>query len=141
MDMARSQAESSMALEGTLSALTLGQRELAQSTEGKFSSLDRGQQDLIIAQSELAYAQIGEVVGLADLAGRITSIESSIHGSRNPSPFADYRVSSPMVDTLTHKTSPRLPLQVHSLKPHSHNYVGGYAYSLNSDQTTGFQVR
>src|SRR6218665_465564 len=51
------------------------------------------------AQPELAYAQIGQVAGLADLAGRITSIESSIHGSRNPSPCPDYRVSSPMVDT------------------------------------------
>ena len=102
MDMVKSQAESSK----TLGALALGQRELAQSTEEKLSALSKGKQDLnlgqqhlIYAHSELAYAQIGQVSGLAELAGRITSIESSIHGCRNPSPFQDYRVSSPMVDT------------------------------------------
>src|SRR6218665_1148480 len=43
---------------------------------------------------------------------------------------------------LAYNTSPRLPLQVLSLKPHNHNYVEVYAYSLNSDQTTaGSQVR
>ena len=94
MDMAKSQAESVK----TLETLTLGQREL---TSGQ-RELVLGQQDLSKAQSELANTQMGQVVGLADLAGRITSIESSIQGSRNPSPFPDYR--------LTHKTSPRLPL-------------------------------
>src|SRR6218665_1156908 len=47
MDMARSQAESSKALEGKLSPLTSGQRKLVlgqQSTEGKLSALNRGQQ-------------------------------------------------------------------------------------------------
>src|SRR6218665_849720 len=81
--------------EGKLSSLNGGQH----ATEERLKDLSLGQQDLMKAQSELAYTQIGQVAGLADLAGRITSIESSIHGSRNPSPCPDYRVSSPMVDT------------------------------------------
>src|SRR6218665_1678817 len=81
--------------EGKLSSLNGGQH----ATEERLKDLNLGQQDLMKAQSELAYTQIGQVARLADLAGRITSIESSIHGSRNPSPCPDYRVSSPMVGT------------------------------------------
>src|SRR6218665_2020254 len=65
----------------------------ARSTEGKLDELAKGQADL-------AYAQIGHVAELANIMGRISSVEKSLHSTPCPSPIPGRRGSSPSAETM-----------------------------------------
>src|SRR6218665_3330414 len=85
-NLVRSQAEQSRSTEEKLDGL-------ARSTEGKLDGLAKGQADL-------AYAQIGHVAELANIMGRISSVERSLHGTPSPSPIPGRRGSSPSAETM-----------------------------------------
>jgi len=79
--------------EQKLEGLARSQAEVAKSTEGILTELARGQADL-------AYAQIGQVAEMANIMGRISSVERSLHGTPSPSPIPGRRGSSPSAETI-----------------------------------------
>src|SRR6218665_2326512 len=81
--------------------LARSQAEQSRSTEGKLDGLAKGQADL-------AYAQIGHVADLANIMGRISSVEKSLHGTPSPSPFPGRGGSPPSGQQCTY---PCLPLR------------------------------
>src|SRR6218665_3167184 len=88
-DMVRSQKESKQKLE----SLARSQSEQSQSTKEQLAELVRGQADL-------AYAQIGYVAEMANITGRISSVEKSLHGTPSASPIPGRRGSSPSAETI-----------------------------------------
>src|SRR6218665_644266 len=86
MELVRSQTEMARSQEQKLD-------ELARSTEQKLDELARGQADL-------AYAKIGYVAELANIMGRVSSVEKSLHGTPSPSPIPGRRGSSPSAETM-----------------------------------------
>src|SRR6218665_194809 len=79
-ERARSQEERARSTEQKLESLV----EQSKSTEGKLTELGRGQADL-------TYAQIGHVAEMANIMGRISSVEVSLHGTPSPSPIPGRR--------------------------------------------------
>src|SRR6218665_3902855 len=88
-ERAQSQEERARSTEQKLESLV----EQSKSTEGKLTELGRGQADL-------AYAQIGHVAEMANIMGRISSVEVSLHGTPSPSPIPGRRGSSPSAETI-----------------------------------------
>src|SRR6218665_3754848 len=80
--MSRSQEESRQKLES-----------LARSQSEQLTELARGQADL-------ASAQIGRAAVMANIIGRISSVEKSLHGTPSPSPIPGRRGSSPSAETM-----------------------------------------
>src|SRR6218665_928055 len=99
-DMARSQEESKQKLEN----LARSQAEQSRSTEGKFESFVRAQSEkldeLAKGQADLAYAQTGHVAELANIMGRLSSLEVSRHGTPIPSPNPGRRGSPSSAETM-----------------------------------------
>src|SRR6218665_3918835 len=99
-DMARSQEESKTKLEN----LARSQAEQSRSTEGKFESFVRAQSEkldeLAKGQADLAYAQTGHVAELANIMGRLSSLEVSRHGTPIPSPNPGRRGSPSSAETM-----------------------------------------
>src|SRR6218665_2665581 len=97
MDMARS-------TEQKLENLARSQAEQSRSTEGKFESFARAQSEkldgLAKGQADLAYAQIGHVAELANIMGRLSSVERSLHGTPSPSPNPGRRGSPSSAETM-----------------------------------------
>src|SRR6218665_542410 len=97
MDMARS-------TERKLENLARSQAEQSRSTEGKFESFARAQSKkldgLAKGQADLAYAQIGHVAELANIMGRLSSVERSLHGTPSPSPNPGRRGSPSSAETM-----------------------------------------
>src|SRR6218665_3615727 len=86
MDMARS-------TEQRFENLARSQSEQARSTEEKLDVLAKGQADL-------AYAQIGHVAELANIMGRLSSLEVSRHGTPSPNPNPGRRGSPSSAETM-----------------------------------------
>src|SRR6218665_1696207 len=85
--LARAQSEQSKSTKEQLDVL-------ARSTEGKLGlGLARGQADL-------AHAQTGHVAEMANIMGRISSVEKCLHGTPSPSPIPGRRGSSPSAETI-----------------------------------------
>ena len=84
--LARAQSEQSKSTKEQLNVL-------ARSTEGKLDGLARGQADL-------AHAQTGHVAEMANIMGRISSVEKCLHGTPSPSPIPGRRGSSPSAETI-----------------------------------------
>src|SRR6218665_3044957 len=78
--------------------------EMARSTEQKLESLARAQSEqlteLAKGQADLASAQIGQGAEMANIMGRISSVEKSLHGIPSPSPTPGRRGSSPSAETI-----------------------------------------
>ena len=88
-DLVRSQEESKQILEN----LARAQAEQSRSAEERLDGLAKGQADL-------AYAQIGHVAELANIMGRLSSVERSLHGTSSPSPNPGRRGSSPSAEIM-----------------------------------------
>src|SRR6218665_2128083 len=86
-EMARSQEERARSQEERARSQEQKLDGFARSTEGKLDELAKGRDDL-------AYAQIGHVAELANIMGRISSVEKSLHGTPSPSPIPGRRGSS-----------------------------------------------
>src|SRR6218665_2157957 len=90
MDMARSTEE-------RLENLARYEEEQSQSTkeqiEGRLDGLAKGQADL-------ACAQRGHVAELANIMGRLSSVERSLHGTPSPSPNPGRRGSPSSAETM-----------------------------------------
>src|SRR6218665_3421188 len=93
MNTARSQEERARSQEERARSQEQKLEGFARSTEGKLDGLAKGQADL-------AYAQIGHVAELANIMGRISSVEKSLHGTPSPSPIPGRRGSSPSAETM-----------------------------------------
>src|SRR6218665_334283 len=93
-DMARSQEESKTKLEN----LERSQAEQSRSAEERLDGLAKGQADL-------AHAQIGHVAKLANIMGRLSSLEVSRHGTPSPSPNPGRRGSPSSAETM-HVSAP-----------------------------------
>jgi len=88
--------------------------DIARSTEQRLESLAKAQSEqtrsqeeskqkldgLARGQADLAYAQIGHVAELANIMGRISSVEKSLQGTPSPSPIPGRRGSSPSAETM-----------------------------------------
>src|SRR6218665_2464821 len=86
-NLARSQAEQSRSTEGKLESLARSQAEQSRSTEGKLESLARSRAE----QSQSTKAQIDEITRgcaeqLANMMGRLSSLEVTRHGTPSPNP-------------------------------------------------------
>src|SRR6218665_1600145 len=110
-NLARSQAEQSRSTEGKLVNLARSQAEQSRSTEGKLENLARSQAEqsrsaeerldgLAKGQADLAYAQIGHVAELANIMGRLSSVERSLHGTPSTSPNPGRRGSPSSAETM-----------------------------------------
>src|SRR6218665_2530889 len=107
-NLARSQAEQSRSTEGKLESLARSQAEQSQSTkeqiEERFESFARAQSEkldgLAKGQADLAYAQIGHVAELANIMGRLSSLEVSRHGTPSTSPNPGRRGSPSSAETM-----------------------------------------
>src|SRR6218665_1142869 len=86
MDMARS-------TEQKLENLARAQAEQSRSAEERLDGLAKGQADL-------AYAQIGHVAELANIMGRLSSVERSLHGTPSTSPNPGRRGSPSSAETM-----------------------------------------
>src|SRR6218665_593647 len=86
MDMDRS-------TEQRLENLARAQAEQSRSAEERLDGLAKGQADL-------AYAQIGHVAELANIMGRLSSVERSLHGTPSPSPNSGRRGSPSSAETM-----------------------------------------
>src|SRR6218665_1903335 len=104
MDLVRSQAETARSTEQKLENLARSQAEQSRSTEGKFESFVRAQSEkldeLAKGQADLAYAQTGHVAELANIMGRLSSLEVSRHGTPIPSPNPGRRGSPSSAETM-----------------------------------------
>src|SRR6218665_4017419 len=97
MDLVRSQTD-----------MVRSQVEMARSTEQKLKSLARAQSEQARSQSEqsqstkeqLAELARGHASEIANIMGRISSVERSLHGTPSPSPVPGLRGSSPSAETI-----------------------------------------
>src|SRR6218665_2363472 len=92
-NLARSQAEQSRSTEGKLENLARSQAEQSRSAGERLDGLAKGQADL-------AHAQIGHVAELANIMGRLSSLEVSRHGTPSPSPNPGRRGSPSSAETM-----------------------------------------
>src|SRR6218665_3593040 len=67
--------------------------DMAQSQSEQLTELAKGQADL-------ASAQTGHAAEMANVMGRISSVEKSLHGTPSPSPIPGRRGSSPSAETM-----------------------------------------
>src|SRR6218665_3973212 len=100
-EMARSQAEQSRSTEGKLENLARSQAEQSRSTEGKLESLARSQAE----QSQSTKDQIDGITRgcaeqLANMMGRLSSLEASRHGTSSTSPNPGRRGSPSSAETM-----------------------------------------
>src|SRR6218665_1068252 len=97
-------SRSSSRLEILMMDLVRSQTEIACSTEQKLESLARSQSEqlteLAKGQADLASAQRGHAAEMANMMGRISSVERSLHGTPSPSPIPGRRGSSPSAETI-----------------------------------------
>src|SRR6218665_2500063 len=89
-DMVRFQEESKQRLE----SLARSQAEQSRSTEGKLDGLAR------TTEGKLDELARGHAAELANIMGRISSVEKSLHGTPSPSPIPGRRGSSPSAETM-----------------------------------------
>src|SRR6218665_3720836 len=91
-------------LEILLMDLVRSQAETARSTEQKLENLARTQSEkldeLAKSQADLAYAQTGHVAELANIMGRLSSLEVSRHGTPSTSPNPGRRGSPSSAETM-----------------------------------------
>jgi len=104
MDLVQSQTEMSRSTEQKLESLARSQSEqlyeLARSQSEQSQSTKEQLAELARGQADLAYAQIGHVAEMANIMGRISSVEKSLHGTPSPSPIPGRRGSSPSAETM-----------------------------------------
>src|SRR6218665_434691 len=78
--------------------------DMARSTEQRLESFARAQSEkldeLAKGQADLAYTQIGQVAELANIMGRLSSLEVSRHGTPSPSPNPGRRGSPSSAETM-----------------------------------------
>src|SRR6218665_2054975 len=104
-EMARSQAEQSRSTEEKLENLARSQAEQSRSTEGKLENLSRAQSEQSKSTKEqiegrfesFARAQFEQ---LANITGRLSSLEVSRHGTPSPSPNPGRRGSPSSAETM-----------------------------------------
>src|SRR6218665_210929 len=91
-------------LEILLMDLVRSQAETARSTEKKLESFARAQSEkldeLAKGQADLAYSQTGHVAELANIMGRLSSLEVSRHGTPSTSPNPGRRGSPSSAETM-----------------------------------------
>src|SRR6218665_3801650 len=91
-------------IEILLMDLVRSQAETARSTEQKLENLARTQSEkldeLAKSQADLAYAQTGHVAELANIMGRLSSLEVSRHGTPSTSPNPGRRGSPSAAETM-----------------------------------------
>src|SRR6218665_480866 len=91
-------------IEILLMDLVRSQAETARSTEQKLENLARTQSEkldeLAKSQADLAYAQTGHVAELANIMGRLSSLEVSRHGTPSTSPNPGRRGSPSSAETM-----------------------------------------
>src|SRR6218665_86257 len=100
-NLARAQSEQSRSTEGKLENLARSQAEQSRSTEGKLESLARSQAE----QSQSTKEQIDEITRgcaeqLANMMGRLSSLEVSRHSTPSPSPNPGRRGSPSLAETM-----------------------------------------
>src|SRR6218665_3140375 len=93
MDLVRSQAETARSTEQKLENLARAQAEQSRSAEERLDGLAKGQADL-------AYAQIGHVAELANIMGRLSSVERARQGTPSTSPNPGRRGSPSSPETM-----------------------------------------
>src|SRR6218665_2204959 len=78
--------------------------DMARSTEQRLESFARAQSEKLDGvakgQADLAHAQIGHVAELANIIGRLSSLEVSRHGTPSPSPNPGRRASPSSAETM-----------------------------------------
>src|SRR6218665_2659152 len=117
-DMARSQEDLVRSQEERLESFARAQSEQARSTEEKIDGLARSTElkldGLAKGQADLAYAQIAHVAELANIMGRLSSLEVSRHGTPSTSPNPGRRGSPSSAETMhvsvPSTTGDRVPL-------------------------------
>ena len=75
-------------------------RSAEQKLDGLARSTNRKLEELARGQADLAYAQIGQVAELANIMGRISSVEKSLQGTPSPSPIPGRRGSPSSAETM-----------------------------------------